>query len=161
MSHTAWVLIAAAVMLPGLAGVVLPVLPGIPLMFVVALVFGYADGFQHLRVIELLGLLLLVLLSVGVDYFSGLLGARYGGASRWAMAAGFAGFLLGTVLLPPFGGIIGMFVAVILAEIAQRRDHRQAFRSAAGSVLGTVAGIGISLVIALLFIVLFIVFAWR
>lgn len=161
MAHEGWVILAAALMLPGLAGVVLPVVPGITFMFAVALVFGITDGFRHLSVMELLILLVLVLLSVAVDYLSGILGARYGGATKWAVVAGFVGFMAGLIVFPPFGGIIGMFLAVLIVEASQHRDRKRAFRAASGSVIGTLAGILISLVLALVFIAAFVFFAWR
>ena len=161
MSQAQLVAIFALLMLPGLAGVLLPVVPGIPLMFVVALVFGFVDRWEHLLLWELGVLVGIVLLSLLVDYLAGLLGARYGGASRRAILWGLAGLVIGLLVFPPFGGLIGLFVGVLVAELAGGRDQREAFRAAAGSLLGTLIGTAVSLFLAVAFLALFILFALR
>lgn len=160
MTYHAWVILASVLMLVGLAGTALPVLPGITLMFFIAVVFGFADRFQHLTGLEVFVLFALTLFSLGVDYFAGLLGARYGGASAKAMVAGVIGFILGLILFPPFGGLIGIFAGVLLAELYLHRDQRRALRAASGSLIGTLAGIVIGVVIGVIFLALFIWFAW-
>lgn len=159
MSHNMLVALFALLMIPGVLGVVLPVLPGIPLMFAVALIFGIVDGFAHLVWWELGILFLLTVLSVAVDYAAGLLGARYGGAGRWAAVAGFVGMVVGLIAFPPFGGLIGLFVGVLVVELFTHRENLRAIRAATGGLLGAIIGIAISLVLAVAFLVLFIIFA--
>lgn len=161
MNHTPLLFIFTLLMLPGIAGVVLPVIPGLPYMFIVALVFGIVDGFRHLSALELGGLFFIVLASVAVDFFSGVLGAKYGGAARRSIFLGFLGLIVGMIVFPPFGGIIGMFLAVLLSEITGSQDQRRAFRAATGSVIGYVAGTILSLILALIFLGCFVWFAWR
>ncbi|OQA03533.1 MAG: hypothetical protein BWY68_00712 [bacterium ADurb.Bin400] len=97
--------------------------------------------------------------SIAVDYFAGILGARYGGASKKAVLYGFVGLILGLVLLPPFGGIIGLFAGVAIAEWYSHRNKQRAVKAAAGSLIGSLTGILINLTLALLLLVLFIIFA--
>ncbi len=130
-------------------------------MFAVALVFAFADRFQHLSGVELLLLGLIALLSLAVDYFAGILGARAGGASKRALLWGLIGLVVGMVIFPPFGGIIGLFLGVLIAELARGKDALSAFKAGQGSVIGALTGIGINLALALLTLVLFIVFALR
>lgn len=159
MTHVGLVILAFILMLPGLIGLVIPVIPAVPYIFIVALVFGFVDRFSHLSGGEVAFLAVLAILSVVVDYLSGLLGAKYGGASRKALLFGFIGSLAGTFLLPPFGGLPGLFVGVALGELLQLKGQRQALKSATGGLLGTLAGMLINACIALLFLVLFIIFA--
>lgn len=161
MSQGELVAIFALLMLPGLAGVLLPVVPGIPLMFVVALVFGFVDQWEHLLLWELGVLVGIVLLSVLVDYLAGLIGARYGGASRRAILWGLVGLAIGLLVFPPFGGLIGLFVGVLVAELVGGRDQLQALRAAAGSLLGSIAGILGNVLLGMVFLGLFILFALR
>ena len=161
MTHTQQVLLFALFMLPGLAGVLLPGVPGVPLMFAVAVGYGWIDGFRHLTYLELAGLFVVMLAAVAADYVFGLLGARYGGASRASLVFGFVGLVAGTILLPPFGGIVGMFVAVLAVELGRHRDRNRALKAATGSAVGTVAGMAASLALAAFFLVLFVVLAWR
>lgn len=159
---TAWLFIIFIILLlPGLVGVILPILPGIPYMFVVALIFAVIDKFQHLTGNNLLVLGLIAGLSLMIDYFAGLLGARFGGASRKAILFGLTGLIAGLILLPPWGGIIGLFSGVLVAEVSIGRKHLQALKAAGGSLLGTLTGIIINLILSIAFLVLFIVWAIR
>jgi len=159
MPHGTLVAIFAVLMLPGAAGVLLPMIPGIPLMFVVAVVFGFVNRWEHLHPWELAVLFAIVLLSALVDYLAGMLGARYGGAGRRATMWGLVGLVVGLLVFPPFGGIIGLFVGVLVAELARGRSQFHALRAAAGSLLGSIAGILGNFFLALVFLVLFILFA--
>lgn len=161
MSNTVLVLIFSILLLPGLAGIFIPLLPGIPLMFVIALIYGVIDRFQHLQGNEVMILGGIVVLSLIVDYCSGVIGAKYGGASKKAILFGFIGLIVGIILLPPFGGILGLFLGVLIAEMIQHRDQRRAVKAATGSLLGSLLGIVANLVLGLLFLILFIVFALR
>ncbi len=159
MPHYLIVIGTAAAMLPGLAGVLLPLVPGIPYMFVVALVYALADRLSHISGLELLTLGLIAIASLAVDYLAGILGARAGGASKKALLFGMIGLILGMIILPPFGGILGLFLGVLAAELLGGKTALMAFKAGQGSVIGALTGIGINLLLALLFLILFVVFA--
>lgn len=161
MSHLVLIIVFSLLMLPGIIGILVPVLPGIPFMFAVALIAAFIERFQYLSSRELLILGLIALVSLLVDYFSGVLGARFGGASKGALYYGFLGLIIGVVIFPPLGGIIGLFIGIFIAEMAQKRSRSQAARAAAGGVIGSLAGMMVNLVLSLAFIVLFVVFALK
>ncbi len=161
MTHIILLLIFTLLIIPGMLGVVLPIVPGIPYMFVMAVVFGLLDQFKHLTGHEMGILFVLTLVSVFIDHLSGVLGAKLGGASRKSLWYGFLGAIVGTIILPPFGGIAGLFVAVMIAEFMQHQNQQRALKAARGSVIGALAGIGINAIIGLIFIALFIVFAYK
>ena len=142
----------------GIIGIVIPVFPGIPVMFVVALFYGIITKFSTLSTNELIILGIIALVSILVDYASGLLGARYGGASRRSILFGFIGFILGTIFIPPFGGFIGIFLAVLFSELYLHQDHKRAIKAASGSLIGSLAGIILNLLLGIVFIVLFVIF---
>lgn len=160
MNHPTLVALATVLMLPGIAGVALPAMPGIPYMLLVALGFGFVDKFQHLRSTELVALFLIAALSVYIDYAAGLWGARWGGASSRATAAGLIGLLIGTLLLPPFGGFIGLFLAVLYVEL-RGGTLAKALKAASGSLVGSFVGIVANLALAVLFLGMFILMALR
>lgn len=159
MDNTILTIIATFLLIPGLVGVVVPLLPSLPYMFVVALIYGAIGRFAHLTGQEILILGGLAAASLTVDYLSGLLGAKYGGASSKSLAGGLVGLLIGLFLLPPIGSIIGLFLGIYLSEMYLRRSRQQAIRAATAGLLGSLAGIVINLVLALIFIGLFINFA--
>lgn len=160
MSYGLLVVIFTLLMLPGLIGVIAPVLPGIPYMFVVALILAYWEHFTRITPLELSILGIITVISLLVDYFSGVLGAKFGGASPGALKAGIIGLLVGLVLLPPLGSIIGLFLGVLGYELFDHHSKEKAIKAATGSLLGAVAGIGINVVLAVLFLILFLFFAF-
>ncbi len=144
--------------LPGLAGVFLP-LPSLLYMLAVALLFGFVNKFQHLSGVELGILSAIALISLLTDYFSGVLGAKYGGATKISLLLGILGFFIGTVAFPPFGGIAGIFLGIFLSEVFQGKRW-QALKAASGGVIGTLSGMVINLILAIFFLILFIIFVW-
>lgn len=158
MNHWLLLTIFSVLLLPGFAGIVLP-FPALPYMFVVALIFGFVDRWQHLSVRELIILGVIMIVSFINDYVSGVLGAKYGGASKKSLLYGVVGMILGLIVASPFGGIPGLFIGILVAEIVMFKDHKKALKAATGSLIGTIAGMLISLFLALLFLVLFILFS--
>lgn len=161
MPYFVLIIIFTILLLPGIIGAVLPIVPSVPWMFVVALIFGLIDRFQHLRWWELLILGILALISLIADNVSGLVGAHGTGASRWGILGGFVGGLLGLFFFPPWGAIFGMIIGVVILEIIASRDHQKAARSASGVILGNLANIIINLILCFIFIGLFILFTLR
>lgn len=154
-----WILVTIFVilLLPGFAGVFLP-LPSLPYMFAITLIFGFIDQWQHLSYIELIILGVIMLTSFAADFLTGLIGAKYGGAAKISIVFGLVGMIIGLIVFPPFGGIAGLFLGILVSEFINFRDHIKALKAASGGLIGTLAGMFISLVLAITYVVLFIVF---
>jgi uncharacterized protein len=94
-------LLAVILVLVGIAGVILPALPGLPLVFAGMLLAAWAGDFQQIGWVTLVVLGLLTLLSVGVDFFATLVGAKRVGASKEALIGAvlgtFAGLFFGPI----------------------------------------------------------------
>lgn len=161
MEHTTLLLIFSILMLVGVIGVFLPAIPGIPLMMLLAVVFGFVDKFQNLRGTDFIWLAIITLLSIIVDQLSGLLGARYGGASRKALLYGFIGLIIGFFVIPIWGSLAGLFLGVLIAEIQAHKDQKRALKAASGSLLGYVAGMIVNLILAIIFLTLFTILALK
>jgi uncharacterized protein YqgC (DUF456 family) len=155
--------LAGLLVLLGLAGIVLPALPGVPLVFAGLLVAAWADGFQHVGVAMLVVLGLLTLLSLAVDLWATALGARRVGASRLAVFGAIIGTLAG-VLFAPVGLFVGPFAGAALGELVtlRRLDTAgigQATRVGIGTWLGIVFGVALKLMLAFAMLGLFAL-AW-
>ncbi|HEY4479527.1 MAG TPA: DUF456 domain-containing protein [Candidatus Paceibacterota bacterium] len=151
--------ITILIMVPGIAGVFIPIIPGIPYMFFIALLYGIADRFQTLSLSNVLFLGLIVLFGLVVDYLSGTLGAHIGGASRRSLLFGLAGAVVGLLLMPPFGGIIGVVVGVAFGEYMHKKKMHEIAKSAVGALVGVLTGMSINFTLALVFFISFVPFA--
>ncbi|HVT35537.1 MAG TPA: DUF456 domain-containing protein, partial [Nevskiaceae bacterium] len=97
-----WAL-AVLLVLGGIVGTVLPVLPGAPMMFGGLWLAAWLDHYAHAGLITLLLLALLTFISMAVDWIAGALGAKKVGASPRAISGAAAGSLLGGMFLFPWG----------------------------------------------------------
>lgn len=159
--YEALVAVFSILMLLGILGVFLPVVPGVPFMFVLAICFALLDRLQHISGAELAILGVIAVISFIIDHASGALGAKFGGASRQAILTGLIGTVIGTLLMPPFGGIVGLYVGVFMVEVMHTGDRAQAHKAAKASLIGNLTGVALNAILATAFLVLFIVFALR
>jgi uncharacterized protein YqgC (DUF456 family) len=154
-------IIALVLMAPGVLLPLIPLVPALLYLFLIALTFGFIDGFSALAVGELLTLLVFVGLSLVVDQSAGIIGAKYGGAHTKSIFWGIGGGILGLFALPPFGAPIGLFIAVFAAEVYYHKTHKQALRAAGGAVAGALTGMVINMALAVAFIGTFAFFVLR
>jgi uncharacterized protein YqgC (DUF456 family) len=151
---------ALLVMIIGLAGVILPVLPGIPIIFAAALIYGFLTGFSVIGADTLLIFAILTIIALILDWAAGVVGVRKMGGSRAGMIGAFLGMIIG-LLLPGVGiagFIIGAFAGAFIMELLVNRDSRIALRAGFGSFLGFLAGGLAKFVIGSIMIGMFI---WR
>lgn len=125
-----------AVMVVGLFGLIVPIFPGLVVIWVAALGYGLATGF-HLWSGVIFGVIT-VLMIAGSLVDNVLMGTKaYSGGTNWlgvllSMVAGVAG----SFLLPPFGGIPASFLAIFLFEFLRRNDWRQALQTTKSMAVG-------------------------
>jgi uncharacterized protein len=152
-----WIL-AAVLMLVGLAGTVLPLLPGIPLMLAGMLIAAWADDFMRIGWLTLGILAVLMLLSFVIELAAAALGAKRVGASREAIAGAGVGTLFGLMLGLP-GLLFGPFLGALAGELLARRDPDQAVKAGIGAWLGFVLGTVAKLAVAFMMLGVFVA-AW-
>lgn len=137
----AWLLYAlgALVLLLGVAGVVLPLLPGAPLLLGGAVLVAWAGDFQRVGWPTLAVVALLAALVWATDWVAAALGARAAGASRWAVLGASLGLLAG-LFLGPAGLLLGPAVGAVLLEYWRDPDFGRALRAGVGAFLGFLLG---------------------
>jgi uncharacterized protein YqgC (DUF456 family) len=133
-------LLGVLLVVAGIAGTVLPAVPGVPLVFVGLLVAAWADHFQKVGWITLSILAVLTLFSFVLDFLATRLGAKRVGASWLAVCLSMVGAVVGLFLGLP-GLILGPFAGAFLGEYLARRDWRQAGRVGLGTWLGMLLAI--------------------
>ena len=152
-------IIFTLIMAPGLLMVLAPMLPAMPYMFIVAAVFGLINDFTDLT-IQNLGILGGILIaSILIDYLAGLLGAKFGGASKKSLLYGLLGIIIGFIFMPPLGGFLGLFAGILFGEfVVNGKSGAKALKAATGSLMGSFVGFLISILLAVAFFTTFIIF---
>jgi len=139
----------------GIAGVLVPGLPGTPLVLGGLLLAAWADGFQNVGVGTIVILAAVTILAFGVDFVSASLGAKRAGASREAVIGAALGTLIG-IFFGFVGIIFGPFVGAVIGEFLSRRSLEQAGRVGAATWIGFILGIGVKLVLAFTMVGIFV-----
>ncbi|HVF35755.1 MAG TPA: DUF456 domain-containing protein [Candidatus Saccharimonadia bacterium] len=139
MPIEAWYVVAGIVIVVGLAGTILPALPGVPLVFAGMLLAAWAGGFERISAWTVVLLGVLTALAMAADFLATLLGARGFGASRWALVGAGLGAVVGL-----FFGIVGLIVGpmagAVAGEMLAGSGLRQASKAGAGAAIGFVLG---------------------
>ena len=131
--------LAVALVLVGLAGTVLPVLPGPPLVFAGLLLAAWADGFERVGWLPLTVLGLLTLATLAIDLLAASWGTKRLRASPLAAVGAVIGSIAG--LLTGFIGlVVGPFIGAMAGEYWARRDLRRAGKVGLGAWLGIILG---------------------
>ena len=129
-----WIL-AVALVLAGFAGLVLPALPGAPLLFAGLLVAAWADDFVYVGAKTLIALGIMAALSYALEFAASALGARRFGASPRAITGAAIGTVVGLFFGLP-GILLGPFLGAVAGELTVRRDIQAAAGAGVGAFLG-------------------------
>lgn len=149
-----WIL-STLLILAGLAGTVLPVLPGTLLVWAGIVLGAWIDDFTRVSVTTLVIITVLALVAWALDYVAGLLGAQRAGASRqalWGAAIGtvvgiFMG-LVGVLFMPLVGAAVGEYLA--------RRDQLRAAKVGIATWIGIMLGLLAKVVMAFIMLGIFV-----
>jgi uncharacterized protein YqgC (DUF456 family) len=149
-------LLSAALILVGLAGTVLPALPGTALVLAGIALGAWIDDFTRVGGLTLTVVAVLAALAWVLDYVAGLLGAKKVGASKEALV----GAALGTVV-GLFMGLVGVLfmplVGAAVGEYLARRDHGQALKVGTATWIGMMLGMIAKVVLAFVMVGVFAV----
>ena len=128
--------ITLILMLAGLFGLVVPIFPGVTVIWLAALGYGVVTKFTPLG--WLMFSLITLLMIGGVTIDNVLMGARASreGAAWSSLLSGYLAGILGTLIFPPFGGIIAGPLVILLLEVLRHHDFRKALASLRGLAIG-------------------------
>jgi uncharacterized protein YqgC (DUF456 family) len=133
-----WIIIGSLLILIGLAGSLLPALPGPPVAYAGLLLQQLRDP-NPFTTKFLLGWLLITLIVVVLDYYIPIWGTKKFGGSKYGMWGCTLGFLA-AFWMGPIGVIIGPFIGAFIGELIGNNTHQKAFKAAIGAFLGFLGG---------------------
>jgi uncharacterized protein YqgC (DUF456 family) len=129
-------LVLLAVMLFGLFSLIMPIMPGLAIIWVAVLVYAFVTGLNWVSGILFAGITILLLAGSVVDHLFMGAGARMSGASWLSIGVALVAGLVGSILWPPFGGILLALAGIFLVEIIRVRKLRQAWDSTRNMAFG-------------------------
>jgi uncharacterized protein YqgC (DUF456 family) len=156
----ALLIIGFLLMLLGILGSFLPVLPGPPVSWVGLLMLhltkALPDDWWFLGITGVVALVIFTL-----DYIIPVIGTKKFGGTKAGMIGTTLGLVVGLLAPIPGGIIIGPFVGAFLGELSAKADNKTALKAAFGSFLGFLTGAFMKFVVAIIFIGLFIGKVWE
>lgn len=156
-----WWTLTIGLILIGLIGAVVPLLPGPTLILAGAVVYRVTLDAEGAKVSwwTIGGLLVLMLISYAIDFVSGAVGAKYFGATRLGAIGGLIGAVVGMFFLP-LGLILGPLAGVLIGELIGGKELVAAGKSTWGTLLGTTAGLIAKLTLAFAMVLWFVLAVW-
>ena len=143
--------LAIILMVGGIAGCVLPILPGAPLAYAGLLLLHFT-GLAHFSTAQLIVWLIVVVVIQVVDYITPLLGSKYSGGTSFGNRGCVAGTLLGLFFMP-WGIIIGPFLGAVAGEMMGGSDFPHAVRAGIGTLIGFLLGTLLKVIVCFYFLV--------
>lgn len=140
----------------GVAGLVLPMLPGAPMVFAGLLAAAWAEDFAYVgwRTLTVLGVM--ALFTYVLDFAATAFGAERFGASGYAIAGAAVG-AIGGIFFGLLGVLVGPFVGAVIGELITRRNLTAAGRAGLGATLGLALGAAAKLAVAFAMVGVFVV----
>ncbi|AHE97595.1 DUF456 domain-containing protein [Thioalkalivibrio paradoxus] len=154
MTLLTW-LLAALLVIAGIAGLVLPALPGPLLLFAGLWTAAWAEGFAYVGMKTLIALGVMAALASLADFIAGAFGARRYGASPRSVAGAAIGAVVG-LFFGLAGLLLGPFIGAVLGELSARRDLLAAGRAGWGATIGLVLGTAAKVALGFMMLALFL-----
>lgn len=145
------IVFAFLLLVAGIAGSVLPVLPGPPMSYAGMLLLHLTDKI-HFTTYQLVVWLIIVVVLQVVDYITPLLGSKYSGGTSLGNRGCIAGTLLGLFFMP-WGVIVGPFIGAVVGEMMGGQDLSHAIRAGIGTLLGFLFGTLLKVIVCFYFLV--------
>ncbi len=150
MDQSLIILVSIILLLLGIAGTILPVLPGLLLSLAGLLIYKFGTD-APLSMVFIWIFVALTLISTVLNYVIPAKTNRKYGGTKWGSIGSFVGTLIGIFFIPiPFGFLIGMFAGVFVGELLHdANDKKKAWNSTKGALIGFLYGTGFNLIVGL------------
>lgn len=150
-----WWLLAILIVIAGLAGTVVPALPGVPLVLLGLFIGAWIDRFEVVGWTTLGVLAVLALIAWVIDFLAAAAGAKYLGASSRAFWGAAIGAIIG-IFFGIAGMLLGPFIGAVIGELSGGSNVVQSGRAGLGAWVGMILATAIKLALAFLMIGIFV-----
>ncbi|NUU60829.1 DUF456 domain-containing protein [Paenibacillus agri] len=157
MTILGWILIIALFAV-GLAGAVVPILPGALAIYLAFFVYGWFFSFQSFGAWFWITQTLIVVVLFIADYVVGAWGVKKFGGSRASVIGSTIGLIIGPFVIPAFGLIIGPFLGAFIGELIVGSSAGKATKVSVGALIGLFSSTVVKIVLQLAMVILF--FIW-
>ena len=148
------ILVAILLVVIGIAGTILPMLPGVPLVYAGLLLAAWHDSFDKVSILTMVIIGIVALLAWAVDFVASIMTAKKVGASKYALWGAGIGALVGILGGIP-GLIIGPAIGAIIGELITHKDAAKATTVGIAAGLGFVLALAVRIVLALTMLAVF------
>lgn len=152
--------IALTFMLFGLLGLIIPIFPGLVVIWLASLGYGIAVGFDVLGWVMFAIITVLMIIGSLIDNILMGTKAHKSGASWLSILAALIFGIAGTFVVPVLGSIIAALLALFIAEWIRRKNHQEAWKAALGMMTGYGMAFAIRFIMGLVMIGLWMIWAW-
>ena len=149
------IIIGGILLITGLLGCILPVIPGPPLSYGGVLLLHFTD-YADFSVTFLLVFAIIAIIVTVLDYFIPIWGTRKYGGTKYGMWGATIGIIVGIFFFPPFGIIIGPIIGTFIAENIRGYSYKSSMKAAWGAFVGFMLGTGLKLITSLILAFYFI-----
>jgi len=153
---TTLIILGLIAAIAGLAGSILPVIPGPPFSFLALILVSWAKDWEPFGAAFLIVMACAMVVVSAMDYLLPAGAAQWYGASRAGLWGSIVGLILGLFFFPPWGMISGTIIGAFAGELITGKRGKPALRAAWGALIGNLLVTGLKLVYAgviLLFVI--------
>jgi len=139
------IIIGFVCIIMGIAGTLLPVLPGIPLSYLGILLLHFSEKIQFTSEFLIFWAIMVIIVSL-LDFYIPIWGTKkFGGSKRgiWGCALG----MVVGIFLGPWGIILGPFAGAVIGELSSGKQSKAALKAGFGSFLGFILGTASKLIV--------------
>ncbi len=133
------IFLGIVMMIAGLLGCMLPVLPGPPLSYIGMLRLHFSEKYQFSSNF-LIGWAVVTIIVYLLDYLIPIWGTKRFGGSKRGIWGSIIGLMIGMFVFPPIGIIVGPFAGAVIGELSDGKQSKEAFRSGLGTFIGFLIG---------------------
>lgn len=148
------IIVAILLVVIGISGTILPMLPGVPLVFAGLLLAAWHNAFEQVSILTMVIIGVIALLAWVIDFVASMMTAKKFGASKYAMWGAGIGAIVGIA-----GGIVGLIigpaVGAIIGELIAHQDKTKATTVGIAAGLGFVLALAVKIVLVLTMLAIF------